>query len=207
MLTILLDVDGVLVQGRPEDGKHLFTDLERDLGIPLPLLQQQFFLPRWPDIVTGRKLLLPELAEVLSRIAPAVSAQTLLDYWLRNDARIDTGLLEAVDRYRLRGGKVYLATNQEHHRARFLMEDLALSTHVDGMFYSAALGARKPDRQFFEAAALALGTSSAPPILIDDTEANVLAARRFGWRAIRWQQGMDFDSELTRAEALPAPGS
>lgn len=206
MLTVLLDVDGVLVHGRPGDGKHLFTDLERDLGIPLPLLQREFFVPHWPDIVTGKKPLLPELAAVLARIAPNVSAETLLDYRLRNDARIDKAVLAAVDRYRLAGGKVFLATNQEHHRARFLMEDLALSAHVDGMFYSAALGARKPDRSFFEAAAATLGMAGDDPILIDDTEANVLAARRFGWRAVHWLDSMDFDNEVARAQAAPAPG-
>jgi putative hydrolase of the HAD superfamily len=202
--TLLLDVDGVLVRGRPGDGKPLFTDLERDLGISLPVLQREFFVPHWPEIVTGRKPLLPALATVLARIAPQVSAETLLDYWLRNDARIDTALLEAMGKLRASGTRVYLATNQEHHRARYLMEELALGAHVDGIFYSAALGARKPDRSFFEAVAGHLDDDA--PILIDDTEANVLAARRFGWRAILWLDGMTLEDELDRAERQAAPG-
>jgi putative hydrolase of the HAD superfamily len=205
MRTILLDVDGVLVSGRPQDGKHLFTDLERDLGISVPVLQREFFVPRWADIVTGRKPLLPELAEVLARVSPQVSAETLLDYWLRNDSRIDHTLLAAIDARRKQGGRVYLATNQEHHRARYLMEEMALAGHVDGIFYSAALGARKPERGFFEAVATTLSPADSP-ILIDDTEANVLAARRFGWPAIHWIPDMLLDDELERAERLAQPG-
>jgi putative hydrolase of the HAD superfamily len=206
MLTILLDVDGVLVTGRPRDGSPLFTDLAKDLGISLPVLQREFFIPRWPDIVTGRKPLLPELAEVLARIAPNVSAQTLLDYWLANDSRIDHDLLASVDAHRDGGGKVFLATNQEHHRARYLMEEMALAAHVDGIFYSAALGHRKPDRGFYAAVAAALPFDHGELVLVDDAEANILSARRFGWRSIHWQAGMKLEDELLRVLQAPAPG-
>jgi putative hydrolase of the HAD superfamily len=206
MLTVLLDVDGVLVNGRPRDGNHLFTDLARDLGISLPVLQREFFIPRWPDIVRGRKPLLPELAEVLARIAPQVSAETLLDYWLANDSRIDHALLASVDVLRRDGTRVFLATNQEHHRARYLMEEMALAAHVDGIFYSAALGHRKPDRGFYAAVAAALPADGSARILVDDTEANITAARRFGWRAVHWQAGMKLEDEVWRALDAPAPG-
>ena len=96
MATIMMDVDGVLVTGRPQDGAHLFTDLEKDLGVSLEILQREFFKPRWPDIVTGRKSLLPELAEVLATIAPTVTAERLIDYWLINDSRIDMAVLDAM---------------------------------------------------------------------------------------------------------------
>jgi putative hydrolase of the HAD superfamily len=206
MRTIMMDVDGVLVSGRPEDGAHLFTDLERDLGIPLEVLQREFFLPRWPDIVTGRKPLLPELSAVLARIAPAVTAEALLDYWLRNDSRLDQALLAAIGVLRAGGDRVFLATNQEHHRARYLMEEMELAAHVDGIFYSAALGFRKPDRGFFELVQALAGPTGGTLLLVDDTEANVLAARRCGWRAVHWLPGMDLIAEIERAERVPAPG-
>ena len=202
----MMDVDGVLVGGRPADGAHLFTDLERDLGISLPVLQREFFVPRWPDIVTGRKPLLPELTEVLARIAPSVTAEVLLEYWLRNDARIDHGLLDAIAVLRVGGDRVFLATNQEHHRARYLMEEMGLAAHVDGIFYSAALGYRKPDTGFFEQARALAEPPGGELMLIDDTEANVLAARRCGWRAVHWLPGMDLADEIARAERIPRPG-
>jgi len=193
---ILMDVDGVLVTGRPQDGAHLFTDLEADLGISLEALQSGFFRSRWSAIVTGQKPLVPELTEALQTIAPHVSAQTLIDYWFKNDSRIDTAVLEAMRSHRIAGHKVYLATNQEHLRAKYLMETLALGTEVDGIFYSAAIGHKKPSPEFYAHVDRALARTTDGIVLIDDTEANVLAARAHGWSAIHWQPGMTVQAAL-----------
>lgn len=199
MRAIMMDVDGVLVAGRPHDGAHLFTDLEKDLGIPLEELQREFFAPRWPAIVTGQKPLLTELAEVLAQIAPLVSAETLMDYWFRNDSRIDTRVLQSMDELRARGDRVFLATNQEHLRADYLMKNMGLAEHVDGIFYSAAIGHRKPSPVFFARAAEGAGVPAEHIVLVDDTEENVLAAREAGWRAVHWKPGMRVDRALAQA--------
>ena len=190
MATIMMDVDGVLVAGRPQDGAHLFTDLEKDLGISLEVLQRDFFKLRWPDIVTGRKSLQPELADVLATIAPTVTAERLIDYWLINDSRIDMAVLDAMRSLLQRGHRVYLATNQEHLRANYLMNDMGLARDVDGIFYSAALGHRKPEQGFYSKITEQLGVEKSEIILIDDTEPNVLSAREFGWQAVHWVPGM-----------------
>ncbi len=196
MRTIMMDVDGVLVCGRPQDGAHLFTDLEQDLGIRLEVLQREFFVPRWPDIVTGRKPLVPELEAVLARIAPDLSAETLIDYWFRNDSRIDEAVLAAMIACRAKGDKVFLATNQDHRRASYLMKDMGLAAHVDGIFYSAALGHRKPEDAFFTLATEKAGVAASDIMFVDDAEANVLAARAFGWNAVHWRAGMNMAATL-----------
>jgi putative hydrolase of the HAD superfamily len=196
MQTILMDVDGVLVTGRPQDGAHLFTDLEKDLGIPLAVLQRDFFTPRWPDLVIGKKQLLPELSAALSTIAPDVSAERLIDYWFVNDSRLDLDVLSAMDDLRASGNKVYLATNQEHMRATYLMETMGLSRHVDGIFYSAAIGFKKPSPGFYEHVSASLGSETGPITLVDDTLANIEAARLHGWRAIHWQPNMSLVTAL-----------
>jgi len=63
----MLDVDGVLVNGRPQDGKHLFTDLEADLGVSRSLLQAAFFDVYWQQIVVGKDALKPRLSAVAAR--------------------------------------------------------------------------------------------------------------------------------------------
>lgn len=40
---LMMDVDGVLVSGRPTDGRHLFTELEADLGLSPDRLRETFF--------------------------------------------------------------------------------------------------------------------------------------------------------------------
>lgn len=196
MRTIMMDVDGVLVRGRPQDGAQVFANIEQDLGIPHDLLQREFFKPRWAAIVTGQKALIPELSEVLAVIAPAVSAETLIDYWFLNDSRIDHEVLSAIGEFRAAGDRVYLATNQEHMRANYLMTDMGLEGQVDGIFYSAALGHRKPSREFYTLATQAVGAPLESIVLIDDTHDNVVAARDFGWSAVHWKQGMSLSKEL-----------
>lgn len=199
MQTIMMDVDGVLVAGRPKDGAHLFADLEADLGIPLATLQREFFKPRWPAIVTGQKPLLPELADVLAVIAPTVSAQTLVDYWFENDSRLEETVVTEMAALRSKGHPVYLATNQEHMRASYLMDVMGLGKHVDGIFYSADIGHRKPSPEFYDHISRSIGTAPQQITLIDDTEHNVIAAREAGWVAIHWQAGMSLLPALATA--------
>lgn len=182
----MLDVDGVLVNGRPQDGKHLFTDLERDLGLSRSLLQAAFFDVYWQEIVMGRDALLPRLRSVLGKIAPQLEAQRLIDYWFVNDSRIDVAMLADVDALRRGGMKVFLATNQEHLRARYLMEQMELGAHVDGIVYSAALGVRKPMPEFYRLAAERTGVAPDEIVFIDDVAANIEAARAARWNAVLW---------------------
>lgn len=186
----MLDVDGVLISGRPQDGKPLFTDLETDLGLPLPLLKAAFFERHWTAIVTGREPMLPRLTDVLADIAPQIEAQTLIDYWFSNDSRLTPGMLDDIGELRAAGLRVMLATNQEHLRAHWLMETLGLGAHLDGIVYSAALGARKPEPAFFERAAVQVGEAAEQLVLVDDTLPNVEGARLAGWQAKHWMAGM-----------------
>jgi putative hydrolase of the HAD superfamily len=183
---VLIDVDGVLVTGRPEDGLSWSYGLERDLGIPPDLLQQRFFAPYWPDVVTGRAGLRETLAPALAEIAPTVSCETLLEYWFGRDARLNEALMLEIATLRRDGLIIALASNQEHLRARYLSERLGLGAQVDHFYYSAAIGARKPDVAFYRHIESHLGEPPEALLLIDDTVENIQAAQRSGWRAAHW---------------------
>ena len=195
---LMMDVDGVLVSGRPSDDRHLFAELEADLGLSPDRLRQTFFTPFWEAIVTGREGLTERLTPVLAEIAPRVSAERLIAYWFENDSRVDQAVLSAVQRYRDRGLPVFLATNQEHLRADYLMRQVGLGAHVDGIIYSAALGHLKPSAEFFERAAAIAAAAPEDIVLVDDTLANVEAARQAGWSAVHWTGDGSLDEELAR---------
>lgn len=186
---LMLDVDGVLINGRPEDGRSWATDIERDLGIAPDRLVSVFFAPHWDDIVTGRKALPEVLEACLPDLTPTVSAPAFIDYWFAKDSAVDQRVLADCRALRRTGTRVFLATNQEHLRSEFLMTDLALRDHVEGIVYSARVGARKPDRAFFDAAVKHSGAWPEDTLLVDDTKANVEAARDAGWGAIQWSEG------------------
>ncbi|MDV4155953.1 HAD-IA family hydrolase [Rhizobium brockwellii] len=189
MKVLMVDVDGVLIHGRPADGLPLFTYLERDLGLRVDLLQREFFQTHWGDIIIGREALEPRLADVLAKIAPHLSAETLIDYWFENDSRLDHNLLEELAALRQSGITLLLATNQEHRRARYLMEQIGLNAHFDDIIYSAALGHRKPSPDFFRLATERAGVLPGEIAFIDDMAENIEAARQFGWNAAQWTAG------------------
>jgi putative hydrolase of the HAD superfamily len=186
---LMLDVDGVLVTGRPSDGRHWETSLAADLGLSFTVLQDAFFEHHWEEIVTGRADLRERLSAVLAQIAPRLTAEQVLTYWFRQDAGLNRALLEDLAALRCSGLRAYLATNQEHERARYLIHALGSGAHVDGCHYSAAIGYRQPMPAFFDAVAAEVGLPARALLLIDDAEENVRAAIEAGWRAARWIGG------------------
>jgi len=183
---LMIDVDGVLVTGRPGDGRHWSAQLEPDLGIDVDTLHRRFFSPHWDAVVTGRADLRSQLSEALAAIAPQVGVDRLLDYWFRNDSKLNLELLTALAERRAAGLPVHLATNQEHERARYLRDEIGLGARFDGFHYSAALGCRKPDRRFFDAVARDVGIAPGALLLLDDSPDNVEGALAAGWQAVRW---------------------
>lgn len=180
----MLDVDGVLLRGRPADGLPWATGLEADLGVSPAALHAAFFAVHWAEIVVGRAGLMERLRPVLAAIAPGVSAERVVAYWFAQDSRVDESVLADVAALRGRGVAVHLATNQEHLRAQWLRERFA--GLVDGVQYSAGLGVKKPGAAFFARAAAAVGVPAAELMLVDDTAANVVAAQAAGWQAALW---------------------
>lgn len=183
---LMVDVDGVILRGRRGDGRHWSTGLQADLGLDPALLQREFFAVHWEAIVLGQAPLRERLHDVLARIAPTLSADRLIDYWFAADSWLDERLLADLARARAGGLQVHLATNQEHERARHLLEGLGLRARIDGCHYSAALGCRKPQAEFFDLVVRRIGIPPAELLLIDDAEENVAAAKAIGWQAMRW---------------------
>jgi len=193
---LMIDVDGVLVNGRPRDGMPWASDIENDFGFSVEQLQREFFAPYWNDIIIGQSTLDLHLKPVLAKIAPHLPYEDFIAYWFQNDSRLNMDLLEQLDRQRRSGRRVYLATNQEHARAAHLMEVLGLGSSCDGIYYSAALGCRKPDRIFFEKVSALAGFRADQLLLIDDTPANVAAARASGWNAVVWFGGSTLEETI-----------
>jgi putative hydrolase of the HAD superfamily len=198
---LMIDVDGVLVGGRPSDGRPWAVNLEADLGLSFETLQDAFFNRHWEEIVTGRADLRKRLAGVLAQIAPGLAAKQVLRYWFHKDSRLNHELLKDMGDLRRGGMLVYLATNQDHERASYLMNTLGLAAHVDGCHYSAAVGHRKPTPAFFDAVACEVALPPRELLLIDDAQENVRAAIETGWNAVQWTGRERLSDLFSRASA------
>lgn len=192
---VFFDVDGVLIDGwRASPGHHRSWDasLEADFGIEPRAFRAAFFGP--PEFrhaspmfacILGRRHLEDALGEVLPRLGYQGPVEDFIAYWFEKDAVLNDEVLELVRRIRASGAELYLATGQEHRRARYLWHTLGLSRLFDAMFYSAAIGYWKQDIRFFEAInqALRIGPSDRP-LFFDDQPLVVSTARRAGWDAV-----------------------
>jgi putative hydrolase of the HAD superfamily len=192
----MVDVDGVLIRGRPSDQRPWHTKLEADLGVSYARLQQVFFEPHWADVVTGRVPIRKPLGSALASIAPRLSIDDFLQYWFSMDSSVDKALLGALRVARDRGLSLHLATNQEHERASYLWKHIGLAAHFDAIHFSAQLGVTKPDSLFFDAVLARAKFAAEEILLIDDTPVNVSEAKRAGWHALLWSGQYEFAALL-----------
>ena len=194
---IFFDVDGVLIHGyhaRPELRQCWDENLPRDFGIDREIFKQNFIMgPFVTQVLVGQKDLAEALNDFFTAKNLSISADRLIDYWLKNDSHINHDLLAVVKKLKQEENvRLFIATNQEHNRARYLMNNLGFGEYFDDIFYSARVGHLKPTAQYFEKIieALAISTNDTP-VLIDDTPAVVHAARQLGWQAIEYTQVAD----------------
>lgn len=186
---ILWDADGVL-QHSPGDWRE---ELDAAGG---PGFAQAVFLAELPPL-RGEEQLRDALHRVL-RTWPqtTTSIEDLIDLWER--AVVDDDALDLVAQVRAQGVGCYLATNQQDHRRAWMRDELGIDEHFDEVFYSAELGAMKPDPAFFTAILDRIGLPPAQVGFVDDNVDNVATARALGIQAI--QHDPQSGSLMLRAE-------
>ncbi|MEO0393846.1 MAG: HAD family hydrolase, partial [Pseudomonadota bacterium] len=178
MLTILFDVDGVLIHGyhtKPELQHCWDEDLTADFGIDREAFKSQFiFGPFVEQVLIGQRDLADALAECLPRLGYHGPVQDLIDYWMVRDAQVNQPLLEQVKRLAAYPDvRLCVATNQEHVRARYLMEQVGFNRYFADIFYAARLGALKPDPLFFQRVEALNPVPRDQVIFFDDSQAVV----------------------------------
>jgi putative hydrolase of the HAD superfamily len=210
MQAVLFDVDGVLVHGyhaRPELRRCWDEHIQRDFAIERERFTREFILgPFVNEVLIGRTDLKEALAATLPALGFHGDPQVFIDYWLAKDAKLNTDLLGSIQALK-RSGKVrlFIATNQEHHRARYLMNEMGLSEYFEDIFYSARIGHLKPTAEYFANISRTLTLSPGEkPILFDDTPGVTAAAKAFGWEAIEFVDcGSLHESALMREILSP----
>jgi len=194
-LKLVLDVDGVVIRGRPSDGLPWYATLRQDLGLDPGVLTERFFNTNFQAALRGKADMRRLLDELFASIGARVSVDTFVDYWFRHDAGLNHGLIDFTQGLRERSGlQCYLATNQEQYRTRYIWETLGLELdqRFDGIVSSSNVGACKPEPEFFKSAQQLLELREDDHILfVDDRDAFVLAAQQHGWEAELFRNNED----------------
>ncbi|MGW0964592.1 HAD family hydrolase [Streptomyces gelaticus] len=192
---VLCDLDGVI---RLYDLAEVWR-LERIAGLPegttaeiafaperdLPLLLGQISRAQWTASIT----------DALNSKIPARQAEELATAFAYAPFRADQAVVELIRRLR---GKmpVVLVTNA----TVWLDEDLALlglTDLADHVVNSSRVGIAKPDPGIYQIAVERAGVPSGRCLFVDDTQANIDAARAAGMTAVLYRD----PSDLLRALA------
>ncbi|HEX3150984.1 MAG TPA: HAD family phosphatase [Gemmataceae bacterium] len=107
---------------------------------------------------------------------------------------------DLIPRLKRAGYRLVLASNtNEAHYAHFRQQFKDVLDHFDAISLSHEAGARKPEPAFF---AYTHGLAKCEPgecLFVDDLEANIAAARAFGWHAIHLTHFDDLTKGLRAA--------
>jgi putative hydrolase of the HAD superfamily len=185
---VFFDVDGVLIHGyhaKPELRKFWDERIEQDLGVNREHFKENFIYRSFiHEVLIGKKDLNTALSEYLATVNNPTSADVLSAYWLKNDSNVN---VELIDKIKVISNsekvRLYIATNQEHLRANYLMTNLGFSEYFEDIFHSARINHIKPDKAYFDGIMKILGEFDEPPIFFDDTQAVVDVANNYGWEA------------------------
>lgn len=126
------------------------------------------------------------LEGVLSRWNSSVKTSDALLLW--NLIIPDPHVLNLISKRR-KTTVVGLATNQQQHRAKYMLEDLGYSELFDSTIMSCDIGVAKPNIEFFYRALKTIGLPADTILFIDDHDSNVDSARNVGMHARRYHLG------------------
>jgi putative hydrolase of the HAD superfamily len=195
---IVFDADGVLVKP-----KSWFVTGAHDLyGVPKDEFMA-FIRGDFKRCTTGELDLEVALMPLLERWQVGVSVPEFIGAWLAHENVVDPGMLEEISQLRTWGLPCFVGTNQERNRANFMRLEMGLQLATDGVFASSDLGARKPDRRFFDRLADRLNLEPADLLLWDDSHENVAGARAAGWCAEHFTTRDAFRKRLASYLNLP----
>lgn len=172
---LLLDVDGVLVTP-PAPFCSKFTQTHDEAV-------QEFFSTAFQKAITGQADLLDILPPFLAKLGYQQTPEEFIEEWFRAENHPNQALLTEVHQLKAQGWRIYLATNQEKHRTRYLLEEMQLNQLVNGEFASYSVGHRKPNAEYFSEVAHHLAVDPHQILFWDDHIGNVEAAKKAGWQA------------------------
>jgi putative hydrolase of the HAD superfamily len=190
---ILFDADGVVIAPHPYFSKRLQDEFGISSEKVLPFFKNEF-----KTCTIGKTDLKNEIAKYLPEWGWNKSLDEMLAIWFSGEKVVNEEILEIVDGLRLKGMKCYLASDNEKYRANYLVNEMGLEKHFDGMFFSCNLGCTKSEPQFYEKALAELKLQPDGVMYWDDDPKNIEVAKIKGMDARVYEGINSLRIELTK---------
>lgn len=156
-----------------------------------------FFTGEFQDCIVGKHDLREVVSKHLTSWGWEKSVDEFLKEWFEFEHNINEDLVNYLNILREKGIKVYLATNQEKHRAQYVIEKMGFEKFLDGIFFSVHIGHKKPNREFFERILDKMGGVQKSEVLFwDDQQKNIDGAKDFGFKAELYTDFSNFKTTL-----------
>ena len=193
---VVFDLGGVLIDWDP---RHLYRSLfDGDEAAMERFLSEVCTMDWNEEQDAGRPF--AEGVALLSREHPHLAE--LIEAYDREWPRmlrgaIDDSLAIAFDLH-VAGVPLYALSNWSAEKYPIAEERFPFLSWFDGIVISGRVGMRKPDPRIFAHLAARFDLVPAETLFIDDSERNVEAARRAGYRAVRFVSAGQLRGELER---------
>jgi putative hydrolase of the HAD superfamily len=198
---LLLDVDGVLQRPRPDYSIAMSEDIEWRDGYGA-FERDVFGDETYLRAMVGEGDVLTRLQVLVDRHASGVKAELVHDRW-SSLVEVNTRLLDLLPRLDVTGA--WLATNQDARRAAVVQTTYGGLGWCRGVLASCALGARKPDPEFYRRVLASLGARADACFVVDDKQACVDAAASVGVAGTRFVDNATLDADLRTVGLLTGP--
>ena len=195
---ILFDVDGVLI--RPPHFYNKELELKGYKGAEESLntyYSESNHLPSIEGRVDSKESITP----YLRNFGWEHSADEYFEQQFGFERKyLDRDVMLIVDKLRTQGVKCYLATDQEKHRAQYLLESMNFKTIFNAHFISCLIGSRKCHNSFWEYVIRELKAAhvSIEPdeiMFFDDIQGNIDTALKFGIKAKLFESVSQFEND------------
>ena len=188
---ILLDIDGVVILRH----KYFSEKFSEEYGIPNEKIMP-FFKGDYKKAAIGKVDIRDVLLSYLKKWSWTRSVDDFLNYWYESERDVDERVVKIVKELREKGTKVYLVSDNEAGRAKYLMEKVGLGDEFDGGFFSSDLGVTKSNPQFFEKVIEKLEVQPEEIDYWDDDLKNVEVAKGVGIKGHTYTEFEKFKSKV-----------
>lgn len=190
---IIFDADGVLI-----NGERFSLRLAKEYGISLEQTAP-FFTGPFNDCLVGNADLKEAIAPYLKEWRWEKSVDAFLEYWFSSEHSLDDELIAYIQKLRGQGIKCFVATNQEKHRAQYMLEKMGFADSFDKLYASAHLGHKKPSIVFYDKLLTELGHVKKDEVLFwDDAQENIDGAKEFGIHAELYTTFENFKEKMSK---------
>jgi 2-haloacid dehalogenase len=180
---VVFDLGGVLIDWDP---RYLYRKLLADEAAVEEFLAT-ICTPEWNDELDRGRPFAEGVAELAERYPAHAAAITAYhERWPEMLGGAIGGTVELVAELRAGGVPVYALTNWSAETFGIARERYAFLDWFDGVVVSGEERMTKPDPAIFQVLLDRFGLDPAATFYVDDSEANVEAARRLGFDAVRY---------------------